>query len=111
MAEFIADPFAPAPPSIPPMRVAADTMRANARMRAFNSIDSAIGNMQSALDEARRRRESAGTNSIRAARDVMHSLAWGFAAASSCLEAALAAYEDEAEVAAAELAELKGSKP
>ncbi len=60
--------------------------------RVKRNLNAAIATMRAACDDAERR--AAGGDG-RAARNVMHALMWGMANASSSIECALAAVEDE----------------
>ena len=60
--------------------------------RVTRNLNAAIATMRAACDDAERR---AAAGDGQAARNVMHTLMWGMANASSSIENALAAIEDE----------------
>lgn len=74
--------------------------------RVTENLNAAISIMRAACDDAERR---ARGGDGRAARNVMHALMWGMANASSSIEGALAAVEDNFNIMA--LAEEQRQKP
>lgn len=76
--------------------------------RVARQLAAAIQTMRDACDDAERTAKLADS---RAVRRVMHSLTWGLANASSSIEGAMAAIEDEAKNAAFDKAEAAKTVP